>query len=59
MQKKVFQFMEQYHMAEEGERILAAVSGGADSICLLLILAALQKEKKYQLFVVHLSLIHI
>lgn len=55
MQKKVLEFMEQYHMAEEGERILAAVSGGADSICLLLVLSALQKEKKYQLFVVHVE----
>ena len=55
MQKKVLEFMEQYHMAKEGERILAAVSGGADSICLLLVLSALQKEKKYQLFVVHVE----
>ena len=55
MQKKVKSFMEQYHMAEDGERILAAVSGGADSICLLMVLSALQKEKNYQLFVVHVE----
>lgn len=55
MQKKVREFMEQHHMAEEGERILAAVSGGADSICLLMVLSALQKEKKYELFVVHVE----
>ncbi len=55
MQKKVLTFMEQHHMAEEGEGILAAVSGGADSICLLMVLSELQKEKKYRLFVVHVE----
>ena len=36
---KVASFMEEYHMAEAGDRILAAVSGGADSLCLLMITA--------------------
>lgn len=55
MQKKIISFMEKYHMVEEGECILAAVSGGADSICLLLILLALQQTKHYQLCVVHVE----
>ena len=55
MQKKVLKFMEQYHMAAKGERILAAVSGGADSVCLLMVLSALRRERKYELFVVHIE----
>lgn len=55
MQKKVMSFMEEYHMAEEGDCILAAVSGGADSLCLLLILLALKEKRNYRLCAVHVE----
>ena len=52
---KVASFMEEYHMAEAGDRILAAVSGGADSLCLLMALQSLQAERGYGLCAVHVE----
>lgn len=55
MQKKVLEFMEQHHMIKEGERILVAVSGGADSMCLLLVLFQLCTTQKFEICVVHVE----
>ena len=55
MQKKVLDFMEECHMVEKGEKILAAVSGGADSVCLLSVLLALQEELGILLCAVHVE----
>ncbi len=55
MQKKIMAFMEEHHMAKEGDCILAGVSGGADSICLLSVLLELAKEKKYRICAVHVE----
>lgn len=55
MEKKVLSFMEEYHMVKEGDCVLAAVSGGADSLCLLEILLALQKQKQFRICVVHVE----
>lgn len=52
--EKVTQTIEKYRMLSGGERVLTALSGGADSVCLLLVLKEL--EKKYALT---LSAIHI
>lgn len=55
MQKKVLDYMEECHMVEKGEKILAAVSGGADSVCLLSVLLALQEELGILLCAVHVE----
>ena len=55
MLKKVKIFIEKYHMIEQGDRIVAGVSGGADSVCLLLLLAELQKSMDFFLTVVHVE----
>ncbi|MCI8681678.1 MAG: tRNA lysidine(34) synthetase TilS [Lachnospiraceae bacterium] len=55
MRRKISEFMQKHHMAEEGDCILAAVSGGADSLCLLLILLNLQQTMKFRLCAVHVE----
>ncbi len=55
MQKKVRNFMEEYHMVEREDTILAAVSGGADSLCLLMLLHALCEGMGFTLRAVHVE----
>ena len=42
--EKIENYIRQYHMIEKGDRIVIGVSGGADSVCLLMALWSL-KEK--------------
>ncbi|NBH13842.1 tRNA lysidine(34) synthetase TilS [Lachnospiraceae bacterium] len=55
MRKKVRNFIEERHMVEKGDCVLAAVSGGADSLCLLLTLLELRKELEISLCAVHVE----
>ena len=36
--EKIENYIRQYHMIEKGDRIVIGVSGGADSVCLLMAL---------------------
>ena len=53
--KRVRDFMERERMAEAGSRIVAGVSGGADSVCLLYMLTGLAKEYGWKIAVVHVN----
>lgn len=55
MIEKVLSFVKEYHMIEPGDRVIAGISGGADSVCLLLVLKELQKELDFSLRVLHVE----
>lgn len=45
--------IEQYHMIEQGDRIILGLSGGSDSVCLFHVLLRLKQETEFQLIAVH------
>lgn len=55
LQEKVEAYMEQHGMLLECGRVIAGVSGGADSVCMLLILKTCCDRKNLPLQVVHIE----
>ena len=55
MEKKILSFIEKYHMLEEKDIVIAGISGGADSVCLLFVLSGLQKKISFGLIAVHVN----
>lgn len=53
MYRKVSEYIRRYEMLEQGDRIIAGVSGGADSICLLFMLIDIVKETGCSIVAVH------
>lgn len=55
MIKKVETYLKQFNMINPGDEIIAGVSGGADSVCMFLMLVKLREKFPFVLKVVHIN----
>lgn len=55
LMKQVRETIETYGMIETGDGVIAGVSGGADSVCLLAALREYRREKEFSLTAVHVE----
>ncbi len=55
MLRKVEEYIKEQGMIKQGDRIVAGVSGGADSVCLFRVLLELMPIYNLKLFVVHIN----
>ncbi len=54
-EKKVEEFIRKYQMIRKGDTVIAGVSGGADSVCLLFVLCALRERLEFNIRVCHVN----
>lgn len=55
LNRSVEQTVNEYQMIKSGEEIVAGVSGGADSVCLLFLLSELREKISFSLKAVHIN----
>ncbi|MFQ6122429.1 MAG: tRNA lysidine(34) synthetase TilS [Dehalococcoidales bacterium] len=55
LEQRVLHFIQEQHLVSRQQKLVVAVSGGPDSVCLLHILAKLQPELGIRLYVAHLN----
>ena len=55
MEAKVLEYIRRNQLILPGDRILVAVSGGPDSVCLLHLLVALRSELQCSLGIIHIN----
>lgn len=55
VKNKVFKYINENSMIKEGDRVLVALSGGPDSVCLLHILHSLKKNFSIEIFAAHVN----
>lgn len=55
MINKVMRFVKEQHMFDAKDYVVAGVSGGADSVCLLFMLLEIQKVIPIALHIVHIN----
>ena len=51
---KVKNYIGQFHMLDSTDHVVVGLSGGADSVCLLVLLNRLKEEYGYELSAVHI-----
>jgi len=55
LEQRVLDFIQQHHLLSANEKLVVAVSGGADSVCLFHILVGLKEKLKVKLHLAHLN----
>ena len=55
MLEKAEAYITKWNMLEDGDKVIVGISGGADSVCLILVLEGLRKRIKFDMIGVHIN----